>query len=140
MARGVPGSGPYAGTARRGKRVQLNPEPVRAEHGRIVAYVCGAKPLPFGEITLVEGVEVPGAADWRRLEAWVSQRRVRPVYDGDDFVPYEEFATPLLEAVEARKEAEALAAAEAEQARIDAEQAALNAELGYEQEPTGTEE
>lgn len=63
----------------------------KAEATLTATYVCGARPLDFGELTLVEGVEVPGAADWPRIEAWVSARRVRQLRVDEDYTPYEEF-------------------------------------------------
>jgi hypothetical protein len=83
------------GPATVGRRVPLALEPSMPAARRVAGYVCGAKPLPFGDVILIEGVEVPGAADWRRLEAWVNARRVRPFYDGDDYVPYADFVASL---------------------------------------------
>lgn len=58
--------------------------------GRAV-YVCGGRPLRFGEHLLTQGVEVPGAADWLRLAAWVGARRVRRIEPGEEYVSYEAF-------------------------------------------------
>lgn len=80
------------GPARSGRRnvALLEPAaPAEPEVAEEVLYVCGARPLPFGEFMLTEGVEVPGAADWPRLDAWVNARRVRKVSAND---PYTLFA------------------------------------------------
>lgn len=81
-----------SGTAIRGRRVPLFGKGRNPDGREIVGYVCGSKPLPFGEHVLTEGVEVPGATNWTRLEAWVGARRVRPVYEGDAFFPFDVFA------------------------------------------------
>jgi len=85
------------GPAKRGKRVALADPSPREAARQVVAYVCGAKPLDYGEHTLTQGVEVPGAAGWTRLEAWVGARRVRPVYEGEEFITFEEFCRPQLD-------------------------------------------
>lgn len=54
-------------------------------------YLCGGRPLKVGDYTLTEGVEVPGAAEWRRLEAWVGARAVRPAVSGEQYVTFEDF-------------------------------------------------
>ena len=54
-------------------------------------YVVFQKPLPFGEFTLTAGVEVPGAATWTRVEAWVSARRIRKINPGEKFITWLEF-------------------------------------------------
>ena len=79
------------GTAAKGRRVALPELAPSSGPGRAVAYVCGGRPLRFGEHLLTAGVEVPGAADWLRLEAWVGARRVYPVYEGEEYVSYEQF-------------------------------------------------
>jgi hypothetical protein len=113
------------GTARRGQRVALPAEPPAAA-GKVTAYVCGVKPLRFGNHVLTEGVEVPGAASWLRVEAWVSGRRIRPVLEGEPFVSYEEFTGMTHE--------DELAAAEVE--RIEAELAAEAAKAAAEDDTT----
>lgn len=115
------------GTARRGQRVALPTEPPTSV-GKVAAYVCGARPLKFGHRTLTEGVEVPGAAGWLRVEAWVSSRSIRPVLPGETFVTYEEFTGMTYEdelaALEVERiEAEMAAEAAAEAARVAAEEA-----------------
>lgn len=69
--------------------------PVQREERVPVAYVVATKPLRFGEHTLLAGTEIPGAADWIRLEAWISSRAVRPVYSGDVYVTFESFIESL---------------------------------------------
>lgn len=56
-----------------------------------VLYVCGARPLRFGEHVLTEGVEIPGAQEWVRVESWVSARRVRKVSQDDPHIPFAVF-------------------------------------------------
>jgi hypothetical protein len=73
-----------------GKRVDLI-EPRRAEAMMSAVYVCGARPLDFGVYVLTEGVEVPGAADWPRIEAWVNARRVRQLRADEEYTAFEDF-------------------------------------------------
>ena len=108
------------GTSTRGSKNPALLAPVRAPVDEIVAYVCGAKPLLMGELTLTEGVEVPGAATWPRLEAWVTSRRVRPVKDGEEFTSFEDFAGMTHEDYMAQLEVEKI---EAEAAAEEAAQA-----------------
>lgn len=56
-----------------------------------VAYVVHGKPLRYGVHVLTDGIEVPGAADWLRLEAWVASRRLRPVYAGEPYTSFETY-------------------------------------------------
>ena len=73
----------------RGQRTALPP---RAEQPLVPAtYVCGSKPLPFGEHTLTAGVEVPGAASWTRIDAWTGARRVRKIDPGEKYITFAEF-------------------------------------------------
>ena len=80
------------GTARRGRKdvTLLAPEPPPPLE--TVVYVCGRKPLKFGAMTLVEGVEVPGAVEWPRLEAWVNARAVRPVPPHGEYIAFDTYA------------------------------------------------
>ena len=79
---------------RAGKRVVLSPrKPVEAA----ATYVCTVKPLLFGEFTLTEGVEVPGASSWTRVEAWVSARRIRKIEHGEKYISFEKFTAPAEE-------------------------------------------
>lgn len=80
------------GPARRGKRVVLQdapvaPSTVTGAH----LYVCTIRPLRFGEDLLTEGVEVPGAQDWVRVEAWVNARRIKRISVDDAYIPYVDF-------------------------------------------------
>jgi hypothetical protein len=77
-----------SGPARKGQRVALA---TRSEAAMTATYVCGARPLDFGELVLTEGVEVPGAGDWPRIEAWVSARRVRPLRVDEQYTRFEDF-------------------------------------------------
>lgn len=58
-------------------------------------FVCTIKPLQYGEYTLTEGVEVPGAGDWVRVEAWVSARRIKAVPADSDYIRFEDFVAAL---------------------------------------------
>lgn len=81
-----------AGPARRGRKdsTLLAPAPAPEDkHTNI--YVCGLKPLKFGHMTLVEGVEVPGAGEWRRLEAWVNARAVRQLGPDEPYTSFETY-------------------------------------------------
>jgi hypothetical protein len=72
-----------------------------------------AKPLLVGEHLLPIGTEVPGAADWPRVEAWVNARHIRAVAPGEDYVSYEDFIAEQ-DQLAAAEEAEAAPAADAE--------------------------
>lgn len=88
-------------------------------------YVVYGRPLRFRSHILTKGVEVPGAADWTRLEAWVSARQVRLVAPGEEYTTYEAFTGMSLEDELAAEEVERLEAELAEEAeRQRAEQAA----------------
>lgn len=45
-------------------------------------YVVTRRPLEWEGLTLLVGEEVPGAASWPRLEAWVRAGRIAPAYGG----------------------------------------------------------
>lgn len=76
------------GPARKGVRTTI----VERTEAQITAtYVCGARPLDFGELVLTEGVEVPGASDWPRVQAWVDARRIRPLRVGEEYTTFEDF-------------------------------------------------
>ena len=83
---------------RRGRRVPLLAD-TRSESTAVATYVCTMKPLPFGEFTLTEGVEVPGAASWTRIDAWVSARRIRKLEHDEAFTPFMEFAGATCESL-----------------------------------------
>lgn len=83
---------------RRGRRTTLVPRtPVVG--ASVATYVCTARPLPFGYFTLTDGVEVPGAADWTRIDSWVGARRVRKVEQGEEFTSFMEFAGGVCESL-----------------------------------------
>jgi hypothetical protein len=85
MPKGVYSRGP----AQSGRRLAAMPTgPVSAAVG---TYVCGAKPLKFAEFTLTEGVEVPGADKWSRLESWIEARRVRKLGPDEQCTSFVEF-------------------------------------------------
>lgn len=85
-------------TARRGKKIEGGlaavavPEPVEA-----VVYVAGPRGLDFGYFRLTEGVEVPGASDWLRREAWENARLLRAVGSGEPFIAYDDFTASEIE-------------------------------------------
>lgn len=80
------------GPARRGRRVQLQGAPVAtSEASGAHLYVCTVRPLRYGNDVLTEGVEVPGAAEWIRVEAWVNSRRIRKISVDDAYIPYADF-------------------------------------------------
>lgn len=53
-------------------------------------YVVGRRPIQFGRYTLPPGVEVPGAADWLRLESRLTTRMLVPA--GPEYVHFEDWA------------------------------------------------
>jgi hypothetical protein len=81
------------GPARKGRRVVLQERPttVDTDGDGPHLYVCGPKPLRVGADVLHEGVEVPGAADWLRLESWVGCRRVRRIKATEEHTAYTDF-------------------------------------------------
>ena len=80
----------------RGKRVPLVAAPAAGVADKADdVYVCGSKPLDFGELTLTAGVEVPGAASWTRIDAWVGARRVRKINPGEKHITFAEFTAAL---------------------------------------------
>lgn len=99
------------GPAKVGRRVALANIDERFEAGADQVYVVTGKPLRFEGNELPAGVEVPGAARWPRLEAWVGARRVRPLRVNEDYTPYAEFVEAVRAAVE---EGEAPAETESE--------------------------
>ncbi|HEY5787501.1 MAG TPA: hypothetical protein VIT65_22275 [Microlunatus sp.] len=82
-------------------------------------YISCGRPLKVGEYELPPGIEVPGAADWPRVEAWVNARRIRQVRVGEDYTPFETFKAGV--------DAERLEALEALIAEAEAEDAARTA-------------
>src|SRR5690242_19287313 len=110
-----------AGIATRGKRVALPPaQPPSAEGGAPV-YVVHNRPLKFGGHTLPKGTEVPGAADWTRVEAWVNARQIHRLQPGEDYVTYEAFAGMTWEDEQAAAEVERIEA-ELEQEQTEPEE------------------
>ena len=76
----------------RGRRVPLVAGvPKEAAPG---VYVCGSKPLDYGDHVLTKGVEVPGAASWTRLDAWTGARRIRKIEAGEKYISFAEFTAP----------------------------------------------
>lgn len=73
----------------RGRRVALLPSDSTSKVDGI--YVCGSKPLDFGEFTLTKGVEVPGAAAWTRIDAWTGARRIRKIEHDEKYISFLEF-------------------------------------------------
>jgi hypothetical protein len=103
------------GPAKVGHRVDLaalQPRPKGGGDDQV--YVCCAKPLRFAGIDLVEGVEVPGAATWPRVEAWVGARRIRPLRPNEEFTTYADFLAAVQAAATAAEEGEAPAETESE--------------------------
>lgn len=86
------------------------------------------------------GVEIPGAATWHRVDAWVEARRIRLAAPGEDFTPYDEWVKPHLEAeaIAAQRAAEEAArlAAEAEEKRIASLTPEEREAEGIQQEPS----
>lgn len=93
MPKGVYERQSPVGPATRGKRVDIAQAPPsetgnsEAEH----VYVCTARPLKVGAYILREGVEVPGAHGWLRLESWVNARRVRRIKVDDQHTSWDDF-------------------------------------------------
>lgn len=83
-------------------------------------FVVGLRPLRSGPYLLPPGVEVPGAASWPRIEAWVTSRVIHPAGAPGTYVTFEDYVNalpivcdqPALPTAEERAvlEAEALAA------------------------------
>jgi len=58
-------------------------------------YLVGARPLRVQGVELPPGCEVPGAASWPRVEAWVIARRIRPATAGEEYTTFEEHLATL---------------------------------------------
>lgn len=115
--------------ATRGRRNPALLEQVRKDIDVVVTYVCGPKPLKLGEYTLTEGVEVPGAQSWPRVEAWEGARAIRKLSPGEPFTPFDEFKAPIdLEARISELEVLVRSLPELEQAVETAEAGALKAQ------------
>lgn len=99
--------------ARRGSRnaALLEPAPEKVA-GPEVVYVVNRRPLTYRGVEIPVGVEVPDAASWLRIDAWVSARWVRPVAPGEEYRPYDEW---LAEAEGTAAEPETPAEGEQEQ-------------------------
>lgn len=83
-----------AGPARSGRRdaaLLVQEPPAEEVAAGPPLYVSCVRPLRVGAHTLPEGVEVPGAASWLRVEAWVNARRVRKLAAGEPYIPFEVF-------------------------------------------------
>lgn len=91
MARASTTTRPARPEATHGTRTVLLERLHPVDIHRAPVYVVGTKPLPFGHHILLPGVEVPGAANWSRLEAWVSARRVRLAGDFEEYTSYDDF-------------------------------------------------
>lgn len=95
MPKGVYKRSPEAktnvGPAGRGSRVLLEPVPEIPAEDTSRVYVCTARPLRVGAYLLREGVEVPGAANWLRLDSWVNSRRVRKIKVDESYLTWDDF-------------------------------------------------
>lgn len=96
MPRGVYDRQKPVGPVTRGKRVELlqAPPPAETEDADHI-YVCTARPLRVGPYILREGVEVPGAGKWLRLESWVNTRRVRRIKSSDPHTSWDDFVAEV---------------------------------------------
>lgn len=98
---------------RRGRRIALPPAAPPPPASAV--YVVSGRDLRYQGRLVPAGVEIPGAADWFRLSAWIDARRIRPVAPGEQYISYADWVKPQLEAEEAARaaqEAAELAAAE----------------------------
>lgn len=84
---------------RSGKRTALAKAPRVSDSAVAAVYVCTAKALDFGQFTLTEGVEVPGAAGWTRVDSWVGARRIRKIEHDEAFTPFLQWAGAICEAL-----------------------------------------
>lgn len=100
------------GPARSGRRNPALLEPAEQPAAAGGVFVA-AKPLLVGEHLLPIGTEVPGAADWPRVEAWVNARHIRAISPGEDYVSYEDFIAEQ-DQLAAAEEAEATPVVDAE--------------------------
>lgn len=104
--------------ATRGRKDPSLLAPVRQRTAPNVVYVVANRALKIGDYSVPAGVEVPGAASWPRVEAWVSARAIRQTFSGEKYTTFADFTA----AVDAER-AEVAAALEAVQASLAAEQA-----------------
>jgi hypothetical protein len=84
------GTGP-ARSGRRNTALLVQESPAEEVAAGPPLYVTCARPLRVGAYILPEGVEVPGAGAWLRVEAWVNARCVRKLAAGEPYIPFEVF-------------------------------------------------
>lgn len=124
---------------RRGRRIALPPAAPPPPASTV--YVVNGRDLRYHGRLVPAGVEIPDAASWFRLSAWIDARRIRPVAPGEDYTPYEEWVAPILEAEEAARAAlEAAEQAAAEQAKAETEKDADEAQDDADEAETGDSE
>ena len=95
--------------------------PARQKTAPAVVLVVTGRPLKVGTYEVPAGVEVPGAASWPRVEAWIGARRLRALATGEKYTTFEDFTAG--DAAERKAVADALAAVEGSLADAAAEQA-----------------
>lgn len=111
--------------AARGRKDPSLLAPVRQRTAPNVVYVVANRPLKVGEYTVPAGVEIPGAASWPRVEAWVGARAIRQLGSGEKYITFADFTAA--EDAEKARVAATIAAIEAAMAE-EAAEAALKAE------------
>jgi hypothetical protein len=110
----------------RGRKDPSLLNPVRKTTAAAAVYIVNGRSMKMGDYELPAGVEVPGAAEWPRVEAWSGARRIRPAASGEQYITFEEFTAKV--DAERAEIAEAQAKLEAELAQQALEDAAKDEE------------
>lgn len=79
----------------RGRKDPSLLNPVRKNVAAAAVYVCSGRPLKVGDYEVPAGVEVPGAAEWPRVEAWIGARRIHPAASGEEYVTFKDFTAQV---------------------------------------------
>lgn len=83
-------------STRRGSKNTALLEP-RPEQGFVpgTVYVVARRPLTYNGVVIPVGVEVPDAASWRRVDAWVHARWIRAVAPDEEYTKYDDYLASL---------------------------------------------
>lgn len=86
-----------------------DPEKAAAEGS---VYVVSRRPMRYRGYLCPVGTELPDAATWVRIEAWVNARLVRRTEPGEEYVPFDDFVASVTEGAKAAEAVEETPVAE----------------------------
>lgn len=66
-------------------------------------YVVNRRPLTYNGLLLPVGTEVPDAASWPRVDAWVNARAIRLTGHDEEYTPYADFVAAIAAANESEE-------------------------------------